>query len=119
MSVPRWTPSTSTASVPWFRFERHALGPRLHLGGHRLHEWHIGALLLLLGLAAALAGIGRPIHLAAFLAVLGAYLVAKDWRDLSHATRDTGAWRLGLHRPPLALRPRAGPGTGCPRPPAG
>jgi lysyl-tRNA synthetase class 2 len=36
---------------------------------------------------------------------LGTWLIAKDWRDLTGAQRDTGAWRLGFHRPPSDLRP--------------
>jgi lysyl-tRNA synthetase class 2 len=32
-------------------------------------------------------------------------LVAKDSRDLPPATRDSGTWSLGLHRPPRPLRP--------------
>lgn len=35
---------------------------------------------------------------------LGAYMAAKDARDLLPQTRDTGAWRLGLHRRFAPLR---------------
>ena len=34
----------------------------------------------------------------------GIWLIAKDWRDIFPRRRDTAAWRLGLHRPPLPLR---------------
>ena len=82
------------------RLERHPLGPRLHVAGRRLHEWHAGVLLGLLALVSAAARAGHGVHLAAATAGVGAYLVAKDWRDLLPRTRDTGAWRMGLHRPP-------------------
>jgi len=39
------------------------------------------------------------------VAAVGVWLVAKDWADLTRAGRDTKAWRLGLHRRPLRLRP--------------
>lgn len=85
------------------RLERHQLGPRLHVLGGRVHEWHAGlaitvtAAALLLSHAVSTTG-------AAITAVFGGYLVAKDWRDLLPGTRDTGAWSLGLHRPPRPLR---------------
>ena len=37
--------------------------------------------------------------------LIGIWLIAKDWPDLTRSTRDTTAWRLGLHRKPLRLRP--------------
>ncbi len=87
------------------RLERHELGPRVHVVGRRIHEWHAGAALVLAGIAAAVAGARLPAHGAVALTLIGAYLVAKDWRDLLPGTRDTGAWGVGLHRPPRALRP--------------
>ena len=39
------------------------------------------------------------------IALIGIWLIAKDWPDLTESTRDTTAWRLGLHRKPLRLRP--------------
>src|SRR4051794_24703964 len=86
------------------RIERHALGPRLHVLGRRIHEWHGGAALL----AATVAWINLadvPGRAVAALVAIGVWLVAKDWRDLPGAgahRRDTGAWRLGLHGPPDA-----------------
>lgn len=82
--------------------ERHALGPRLHLLGRRVHEWHAGLALVLICAATAIAGIDRGALLA--LAAVGLYLMAKDWRDLFPGIRDTGAWSVGLHRPPRPLR---------------
>jgi lysyl-tRNA synthetase class 2 len=83
-----------------FRIERHTLGPRVHLCGLRVHEWHAG-ILLALG-ALAWARLGASDLAAGLLLAVACWLVAKDWRDLLPHTRDTGAWRLGLHRPPDA-----------------
>jgi lysyl-tRNA synthetase, class II len=79
------------------RIDRHRLGPRVYLLGARVHEWHLGVGLLL-GLVVG--GLfdrlsDSPATAAAILA--GLWLVAKDWRDLFPAQRDTAAWRLGLH----------------------
>ncbi len=43
--------------------------------------------------------------------LVGLWLIAKDWRDLTSHRRDTAAWRLGIHRHPHPLRTfrRAGP----------
>lgn len=92
-----------TRSRP-FRLERHPLGPRIHLLGHRIHEWHAGLAVALTALAAWLAGAAGAAP-AAVTGAVGGYLVAKDWRDLFPRTRDSGAWSLGLHRPPRPLRP--------------
>jgi lysyl-tRNA synthetase class 2 len=89
---------------PTVRVERHALGPRLHLLGRRVHEWHAGLLVAVAGGALAL------LHLAAVIvlgvAAVAGWLIAKDWRDLRPTTRDTAAWRLGVHRLPGAGGPR-------------
>ncbi len=86
------------------RVERHTLGPRIYFLGLRWHEWHLGLLILILlatGIAVGLVHDPLPSLLAA---AAGVWLVAKDWRDISPGRRDTAAWRLGLHRPPLPLR---------------
>lgn len=87
------------------RVERHALGPRCHLLGRRLHEWHAGVVVLAGALIAALAGALSGWPLAAPVTV-GAWLVVKDWHDLFPATRDSTTWSLGIHRPLAPLRPR-------------
>jgi lysyl-tRNA synthetase, class II len=83
--------------------ERHALGPRLRVLGRRVHEAHAGIVLgaaavlcLLLHAAAAITGA---------LGLVAAWLIAKDWRDLHPATRDTAGWSLGMHRCPGAPPP--------------
>ena len=79
------------------RLERHRLGPRLHVLGVRIHEYHAGV-----AIAAGAPLGGTPIFTAA-IALVGAFLVVKDWPDLFPATRDQASWRLGIHRlPPKA-----------------
>ena len=87
------------------RVEHHALGPRVYVLGARIHEWHLGCGVLLLLLGLDLAGILTGGLAAYAIGFLGSWLIAKDWRDLTGAQRDTGAWRLGFHRPPSELRP--------------
>ena len=86
------------------RLERHPFGPRVYVLRRRIHEYHLGLAVLLalavgsffdavdLGLATALA------------AVVGVWLVAKDWRDLVPSKRDSATWQMGLHRRAAPLR---------------
>jgi lysyl-tRNA synthetase class 2 len=85
------------------RLERHPSGPRLHLVGRRIHEYHLG---LALAAAAAICGALDHDQVAIGLAGIAAWLVAKDWRDLVPHLRDTACWRLGIHRVPTPLRER-------------
>src|ERR1043165_10013501 len=97
------------------RIERHRLGPRVYVLGARVHEWHLGAVVLV-ALAGALAFDRIEQRLTAFaIACAGIWLVAKDWQDLVPSRRDTAAWRLGVHirPPPLAPAERFAP---LPRP---
>ena len=86
------------------RIERHALGPRLHVLGRRVHEWHLGAAIL--GCLAVHAAVGKAqlTFPTIVTALAGAWLLAKDWHDLLGLHRDATAWRLGLHRRPHPLR---------------
>jgi lysyl-tRNA synthetase, class II len=85
------------------RIDRHRLGPRVYVLGARVHEWHLGAAILL-ALAGALAFDRIELQLTAFvIACAGVWLVAKDWQDLVPSRRDTAAWRLGLHIRPAPL----------------
>jgi lysyl-tRNA synthetase, class II len=81
------------------RVESHLHGPRVYVLGRRIHEWHLGIAVLVVVCVTALrwpeavAGAG-----------VGVWLVVKDWRDVRPATRDTSAWRLGVHRRATSLR---------------
>ena len=93
------------------RLDRHPLGPRVYVLGTRVHEWHLGAALLLAVLAGGVTD-RLELSLATGVAALaGLWLVAKDWRDLSPSRRDTAEWRLGLHgrSAPLRTARRADP----------
>ena len=85
------------------RLERHPRGPRLHLLGRRIHEYHLG---LALATAAAICTAMDHDRVAIGLAAIAAWLVAKDWRDLVPHLRDTACWRFGIHRVPTPLRER-------------
>lgn len=81
-----------------FKVERHRLGPRCYVLGQRVHEYQLGvAMLGATGLLFVfeLVGASRPIEA---WALVGGWLVAKDWRDIFPAKRDTTAWRLGIHK---------------------
>lgn len=87
-----------------FQIEQHRLGPRVYFLGRRWHDWHLGGLLLVaLGLA-VVTGLMRNLVVAVLIALIAAWLITKDWRDLTAKRRDTAAWRLGLHRLPYPLR---------------
>jgi lysyl-tRNA synthetase class 2 len=93
------------------RLDRHPLGPRVYVLGTRVHEWHLGAALLLALLAGSVTD-RVELSLATGVATFaGVWLVAKDWRDLSPSRRDTAEWRLGLHgrTAPLRTARRADP----------
>ncbi|MGZ4309627.1 MAG: phosphatidylglycerol lysyltransferase domain-containing protein [Gaiellaceae bacterium] len=86
------------------RIDRHRLGPRVYVLGTRVHEWHLGAALLLgLALAAAFRDLDPSLATGAAI-FIGVWLVAKDWHDLVPSRRDTASWRLGLHLRPAPLR---------------
>ena len=82
-----------------FRIERHELGPRLHVAGRRIHEWHAGVVLVAVALV-------TPGSIAAWtIGLIGAWLFAKDWNDLFPSRRDSAAWSISPHRRPRPLRP--------------
>jgi lysyl-tRNA synthetase, class II len=75
------------------RFERHSFGPRVFILGRRIHEWHLGLLVIPGAVTAALVGQIRP-GTALVTSILGAWLVVKD--------RPSG---LSFPRRPPPLRP--------------
>jgi hypothetical protein len=91
------------------RIERHELGPRLHLCGRRVHEYHAGVVTLLSSSVVTFGTAERFSAWTALAAVAGLWLVGKDWPDLFPATRDRASWRLGVHRlPPREAAARSG-----------
>ena len=86
------------------RVERHEQGPRIYVLGRRAHECHFGLALLAGALLAWAAGLWGP-GIGFWIAIaVGAAATLKDWRDLVPSLRDTGSWRLGLHRRFAPLR---------------
>ena len=76
----------------------------MYVLGVRIHEWHLGAVLLAGTLAVLLPDFWEPSPLMGVIGALGLWLVVKDWRDLVPSRRDTAAWRIGLHRRTAPLR---------------
>lgn len=76
----------------------HQLGPRVYVGGLRVHECWAG--LFTIGLvASADASHHLPYpRLAAVAATIAVWMMIKDWPDFFPSRRDTYAWRVGLHR---------------------
>ena len=80
------------------RIERHQQGPRFFFLRRRIHECHLGLGVLAITLLGTGAGWWRFSFWTGAVLALGAYMTIKDARDLVPRWRDTGAWRLGLHR---------------------
>ncbi|MGB7587751.1 MAG: phosphatidylglycerol lysyltransferase domain-containing protein [Solirubrobacterales bacterium] len=89
-----------------FRVDRHELGPRLYVLGHRLHECHAGIGLAGAAALALIAGWPLPTPLTLVSLAVGLWLLWKDWRDLFPRLRDTRAWSAGVHRVPMPFRNR-------------
>jgi lysyl-tRNA synthetase, class II len=86
------------------RLERHELGPRVYILGRRIHEWHLGVAVIALALIGAFSET-ITLGTAIVTALLGVWLIVKDWPDLTRSGRDSAGWRLGIHRRPFPLRP--------------
>jgi lysyl-tRNA synthetase class 2 len=86
------------------RIERHRQGPRLFLFGVRIHEVHLGLAIVASTVLGAQLGLWRYSSWTGAALVIGAYMAVKDARDLLSSTRDTGAWRIGMHRRFAPLR---------------
>ncbi|MGB2952405.1 MAG: hypothetical protein WBB74_03295 [Gaiellaceae bacterium] len=82
------------------KLERHRLGPRCYVLGQRIHEYQLGLAMLVAVAIVLVCELVRVSTTTGGLALVGTWLVMKDWRDLVPAKRDTAAWRLGFHRPP-------------------
>ena len=83
------------------KVERHRLGPRWYVLGQRIHEYQLGLAILTangLLLVSEFVGLSRATEASA---LLGGWLVLKDWRDLFPGKRDTAAHRrIGIHKTP-------------------
>src|SRR5674476_148183 len=86
------------------QIERHSHGPRLYVLGVRVHECHLGIVLLAGDLAGLLARLWALSLWSGLVALAGGWMLLKDGRDLVPSLRDTGSWRLGVHRRFAPLR---------------
>ena len=82
------------------RVERHRLGPRVYVCGLRIHEFALGLCVLLVLLAGGFTELWELTRRTEATALLGAWLVGKDWRDLFPSKRNTASWGLLPHRIP-------------------
>ena len=82
------------------RLERHRLGPRVFIGGLRIHEFAVGFAVLTVLLAGGFAELWELTRATEVATIFGIWLVGKDWRDLFPSTRNTAAWSLLPHREP-------------------
>lgn len=82
------------------RLERHRLGPRVYVCGLRIHEFALGFAVLALLLVGGVAELWELTHRTEAAALVGTWLVGKDWRDLFPSKRNTASWGLFPHRVP-------------------
>jgi hypothetical protein len=83
---------------PIVHIRRHPLGPRVYVAGLRIHECWAGFGASLALLAADATDHSAPHHLQTAVALIAAWMMAKDWPDFFPSRRDTYAWRVGVHR---------------------
>ncbi len=77
---------------------QHELGPRVYVGGLRVHECWAGLFTVGLVMVAELSDHVMFPRLAALACIVAIWMMAKDWPDFFPSRRDTYSWRLGLHR---------------------
>ena len=82
------------------RLERHRLGPRVYVCGLRIHEVALGLGVLAVLLAGGVTELWELTRRTEVAALLGTWLVGKDWRDLFPSKRNNAAWGLVRHRVP-------------------
>lgn len=82
------------------RLERHRLGPRVYLCGFRIHEFALGFAVLALLLVGGVAELWELTRSTEAVALVGTWLVGKDWRDLFPSKRNTASWSFLPHRLP-------------------
>jgi hypothetical protein len=86
------------------RLERHRLGPRVYLFGLRIHEFALGFAVLGVLLAGGITEVWDLTRRTEAVALVGAWLVGKDWRDLFPSKRNRASWSLLPHRVPRDKR---------------
>jgi lysyl-tRNA synthetase class 2 len=86
------------------RLERHPLGPRVYVLRRRIHEYHLGLTVLVVLAVGSFFDVVDLSLATALAALVGVWLVAKDWRDLVPSKRDSASWQMGLHRRAAPLR---------------
>ncbi|HET7171286.1 MAG TPA: hypothetical protein VFI18_06605 [Gaiellales bacterium] len=84
--------------APLVQVRRHPLGPRVYVAGLRVHECWAGFGAALGLLAAEVTDHSAPHRLQTAVALVAAWMMAKDWPDFFPSRRDTYAWRVGVHR---------------------
>ena len=77
---------------------RHPLGPRVYVAGLRVHECWAGLAASLALLAAELTNTPRTVRFETAIALVAAWMMAKDWPDFFPSRRDTYALRVGVYR---------------------
>ena len=68
--------------------------------GLRIHEFALGLGVLAVLLAGGFAELWEVTRRTEVAAVLGAWLIGKDWRDLFPSKRNTASWSVLPHRVP-------------------
>ena len=76
----------------------------MYVLGRRIHEWHLGAALVVGALIGVALDAWDVSPIAGVVGGIGIWLVVKDWRDIVPSRRDSAAWQFGLHRPAAPLR---------------
>lgn len=82
------------------RLERHRLGPRVYVFGLRIHEFALGLAVLAVVMVGGVAEAWELTGRTEVAALIGAWLIGKDWRDLFPSKRNTASWGLLPHKVP-------------------
>jgi hypothetical protein len=77
---------------------QHRLGPRVYIGGLRVHECWAGLGTIAIVTSAQISDHQPYPRLATVAAVIATWMMIKDWPDFFPSRRDTYSWRVGLHR---------------------
>jgi len=95
-----WVAATTSgrAAGALIRVEQHPLGPRVYILGQRVHEVALGIAVLAALAVGLLVHLLHPTAAVGAVVAVGAWLVAKDWRDLFPRWRNQQTHRrFGFH----------------------